>query len=46
MANFRPKVLAWDGAVVLMKNPGNLIGKLNLTKCEMKEFVTKTEEPD
>ena len=29
-----------------MKEPVNFIGQPNLTKCEMRNMVMKTEEPD
>ena len=39
---FKRKVLAWENCVVLMKEPGIFIGKLDLTKCKMQEVVVQT----
>ena len=46
MANFRHKVLAWDDAVVTMKEPGIFLGKHNPTKLNMREVVMKKSDLD
>ena len=46
MANFRHKVLAWDDAVVPMKEPGIFLGKPNPTKLNMREVVMKKSDLD
>ena len=42
VTDFNNKYLAWDDDVVPMKDTRNLLGKTNLTKCDIKEVVTHT----
>ena len=43
---FKHQVLQWDGATVHMKYPSSFLGQSDLTKCEMREVVMQTAEPD
>ena len=44
-ADFKPQALQWDDATVHMKEPSSLLGKLDLTKREMRKVVMQTAEP-
>ena len=44
-ANFKRRVLQWDGATVNMKESRNLLGQSDLTKREMRKVVLQTAEP-
>ena len=45
MADFKRQLPHWDGVTVPMKEPIGLIGKSNLTSCEMHVMVMQTAEP-
>ena len=44
-SNFKLKVLKWDGEPVPVKELSDLLGKSDLTSCEMCEVVIQTAEP-
>ena len=45
-AVFKRQVLQLYGATVHVKEPSILLGKSDLAKCEMREVVIQTAEPD
>ena len=44
-ADFGCKILEWDEPVIPMREPGNFLGKPNLTKRDTQEMVMQTLEP-
>ena len=45
-AEFGRLLLEWENTSIPMKEPGNLLGQLDLTKRKMQEVVINTAEPD
>ena len=45
-ADFKRKVLQWNGYTVHMKESSSLLGKSDLTKRKMRKVVMQTVEPD
>ena len=45
LAEFKHKILQWDGAKVPMKEPSCMLGKTDITSHEMCEVVIQTKEP-
>ena len=38
-ADYKHKILQWNGAIVNMKEPSGILGKYDLNKCEMRKVV-------
>ena len=44
-ADFKCRLLQWDGATVPLKEPRGLLGKSDINTSEMRELVMQTVEP-
>ena len=38
-AAFKHKILHWDDVTITMKEPSSMLGKSDITRCEMREVV-------
>ena len=43
---FKHRFLKWYGVTLPMKEPRGLLGKSDLTHCEIREGIINTAEPD
>ena len=44
LSEFKHYVLQWDGVKVPMKEPSGLLGKTDISSCDMREVVIQTSE--